>query len=172
MYTPNIYYRFIIGDDVRFYNINELCLLFGEETCKSLPFFHAFTGCDTVSSFFNHSKIQFWDCWLASIDKPILDDIFQRYSDTPSEVRDTDLEILKTFILKIYGKRSSSETSLTDYRLQQFSSMPNSTLRLLPPSLSGLVQHTKRACIQAGWIWREGISNVMTFKSRIIGDGL
>ena len=113
-----------------------------------------------MSSFFNHSEIQFWDCWLASIDKPVLDDIFQRYSDTPSEVRDTDLEILKTFILKIYDKRSSSETSLTDYRLQQFSSIPNSNLRLLPSSLSGLVQHTKRACIQAGWIWCEGFSNV------------
>ena len=57
MYTPNNYCRFVIGNDVHFYNINELCLLFGEETCKSLPFFHAFTGCDTVSSFFNQSKI-------------------------------------------------------------------------------------------------------------------
>ena len=138
MYTPNIYCRFVIGNDVRFYNIDELCLQYGEETCK----------------------VQFWDCWLASIDKPILDDVFQRFSDTPSEVRDSDLEILKTFIIKVYDKRSITETSLTDYRLQQFSSMSNSNLRLLPLSLPGLVQHTKRACIQAWWIWCGGVSNV------------
>ena len=39
MYTPNIYCRFVIGNVVRFYNINVLCLEYREETCKSLPFF-------------------------------------------------------------------------------------------------------------------------------------
>ena len=42
LYTPNIYCRFVIGDGLRFHNINELCLLFGEETCKSLPFVSRF----------------------------------------------------------------------------------------------------------------------------------
>ena len=69
---------------------------------KHVNHFHFFTLSPvvTVSSFFNHSKVQFLGCWLASIDKPILDDVFQRFSDTPSEVRDSDLKILKTFIFK------------------------------------------------------------------------
>ena len=32
-------------------------------------------------------------------------------------------------------------------------------LRKLPPSREALIHHTKRACYQAGCIWRESIDN-------------
>ena len=31
-----------------FYLINDIALYLGEEVCQALPFFHAYTGCDTV----------------------------------------------------------------------------------------------------------------------------
>ena len=39
--------------------------------------------------------------------------------------------------------------------------MLNYVIILLPP-YHGLLQHTKRACLQAGWLWYEGLSNVNT----------
>ena len=39
-----------------FYLINDIALDLGEKACEALPFFHAYTGCDTVSSFFNHGE--------------------------------------------------------------------------------------------------------------------
>ena len=32
--------------------------------CKGLPFFHALSGCDMVSSFYNVEKARFWSEWL------------------------------------------------------------------------------------------------------------
>ena len=41
-------------------NFNKL----GVSVCKGLAFFHAFTGCDTVSSFYKVGKAKFWAVWL------------------------------------------------------------------------------------------------------------
>ena len=54
----------VCGLNKKYYNVNDICNELGESICKSLPFFNAFTGCDTVSSFFNHSKLQFWNVWM------------------------------------------------------------------------------------------------------------
>ena len=40
---------------------------FGVDFCKGLAFFTAFTGCDTVSSFYKIGKAKFWAVWLAKI---------------------------------------------------------------------------------------------------------
>ena len=42
--------------------INEFAVQIGFEKCKGFSFFHAFTGYNTVSSFFKHSKITFLNC--------------------------------------------------------------------------------------------------------------
>ena len=60
-FSSNVFVWFGTGTNTTFYNINGIALGLGEETCKALRFFHAFTGCDTVSSFFNHGKCKFWD---------------------------------------------------------------------------------------------------------------
>ena len=44
-------------------NFNKL----GVSVWKGLAFFHAFTGCDTVSSFYKVGKAKFWAIWLAKV---------------------------------------------------------------------------------------------------------
>ena len=51
------------GDKSCFFNINQIFLKLGKVTCQALPFFFAFTGCDTVSSFYNQGKCKLWDRW-------------------------------------------------------------------------------------------------------------
>ena len=38
---------FGIGESTKFYDVNAILILLGEETCKALPSFHAFSGCDS-----------------------------------------------------------------------------------------------------------------------------
>ena len=48
----------------------------GKETCSALPFFNAFTGCDTVSSFFWKRKCMAWDAWHQSEQKDVFTNFF------------------------------------------------------------------------------------------------
>ena len=41
-------------------DVTELASTIGHSFCKGLPFFYAFSGCDTVSSMYNCSKTHFW----------------------------------------------------------------------------------------------------------------
>ena len=63
-YPADVICRFGIGENVRYYNANEICLLLTNHICRALPFFYAFAGCDTISSFYNHSKLKILDAWM------------------------------------------------------------------------------------------------------------
>ena len=75
--APNLVCSFGVGEGIRYYNVHELCEKIGDNVCKALPFFHAFTGCDTVSAFFQHGKLQFWDTWMKLSSKNEIKGIFQ-----------------------------------------------------------------------------------------------
>ena len=51
---------------INYYHVSKLADELGESVCKALPFFYAFTGCDTVSSFYGFSKSKIWSCWMES----------------------------------------------------------------------------------------------------------
>ena len=156
-----VYCVFGMGEDARLYNITSLAQQLGESVCKGLPFFHAFTGCDTVSSFYNHSKLKFWDAWMKSESKQLLADTFTRYINQPLSVRECDIDILHSFVMTVYKPKMLPDTTVTEARIEEFLCSSNTNiLRLLPISRPGLIEHIKRACIQAGWLWRESIENV------------
>ena len=46
-----LWMAFGTGKNFRFIPCHTIASSLGEESCKALPFFHAFTGCDTVSAF-------------------------------------------------------------------------------------------------------------------------
>ena len=48
------------GKNIRYYHI---CGNLGRDKSCSLPAFHAFTGCDTTSSFFGKTKKSAWGTW-------------------------------------------------------------------------------------------------------------
>ena len=156
-----LYCSFGPPDNKRIYNIIELAEEIGYEKCRCFSFFHAFTGCDTVSSFFRHGKAVFLNCWLKSENKD-LPVIFQQLSNTPVDVNDAQLNVLDKFVMDVYyPKRKITNQSLSELRLENFLAIANMDLRLLPPSKKGLYQHTLRACIQGGWINRECQGNVL-----------
>ena len=74
----NIICKFGIRDNQKFYNVVLLSKELGDNVSKALPFFHGFTGCDTFSSFYNRSKLLFFDAafsepgWLEHIKQSAL----------------------------------------------------------------------------------------------------
>ena len=156
-----LYCLFRLSDNKKTFFINELAAQIGFEKCKGLSFFHTFTGCDTVSSFFKQSKAKFLKCWLSNKYEE-LTGVFQELSNLPVEVNDKQLDTLSEFVKDVYfPKRKKSNKSLNELRQEMFLALPNMDLRLLPPSKKGLYKHVQRTSIQAGWINRECIGNVL-----------
>ena len=88
-----------IGKSIKYYDINSLSLNLGEHTCKALPFFHAFSGCDCVSSFFNQGKCKMWDRWQDFTDRGTCE-----LSTLPLFVSPNQIDILEKYCLYIITK--------------------------------------------------------------------
>ena len=65
---------------------------------KHYPFFHVFTGCDTVSSFCNYGKCKFFDTWT-ELNKVIgeLTELFKPLSSMPDQIKSTDVDLRVPF---------------------------------------------------------------------------
>ena len=59
-----LWVTFGTGRGFRHLAAHEMAKILGPERCIALPMFHAFTGCDTVSSFFGRGKKTAWDTWM------------------------------------------------------------------------------------------------------------
>ena len=88
----------------------------GPEKTKGILFFHAFTGCDTVSAFHNKGKKTAWQTWDVF---PEASPIFAKLSQYPSILDDVDLEILERFVVLMYDT-SSTVASVDEVRFDMF----------------------------------------------------
>ena len=100
-----VYCDFGTGTNRKIVNINLLYELLGEEICLGLTFFHAFTGCDTTTSFYDLPKRKWFELWMSC---PMRDDIttvFQQLSWQPKRFSiDYGNVILKRFVSYAYLK--------------------------------------------------------------------
>ena len=58
-----LWVAFGAGKTFRYLAAHEMAKALGPDRCIALPMFHAFTGCDTVSSFCGRGKKTAWDTW-------------------------------------------------------------------------------------------------------------
>ena len=59
----NILMAFGTGKNFTYYYINDIATTLGKEKSVSLPVFHSFTGCDTVSAFYGKANVSAWTAW-------------------------------------------------------------------------------------------------------------
>ena len=81
------------------HNLRAMILELDHSICEALPFFYAFSGCDTVSSFFSKGKCKGWDIWME--DRSNLDEVFIRLGNEPGELTNTDMNIIEKFVTKM-----------------------------------------------------------------------
>ena len=69
------------------------------DNSKALPYFYAFTECDTVSSFNGKGKCTFFDTWMESEKKSDLAKTFIKLGNMPESINSDDKNILE-FLVK------------------------------------------------------------------------
>ena len=59
--SVNVWVAFSTGKNYRYYCINTIYQSLREDKSRALPFFHAFSGCDTTSQFNGKAKKSMWE---------------------------------------------------------------------------------------------------------------
>jgi hypothetical protein len=142
-----LWVAFGTGKNFRHLAAHEMAKALGPDRCIALPMFHAFTGCDTVSSFGGRGKKTAWDTWMS------FDGVTRAFcvlAATPDSIDDV-MGPLERFVALLYD-RTSSQESVDETRKQLFTKKGR-TIDHIPPTQAALIQHTKRAAYQAGHCW-------------------
>ena len=105
--------------------------------------FHAFTGCDTVSSFAGRGKKTGFDIWKSFIE---VTPSFSTLLTDPSELNNDCMSVLEAFFVLLYD-RTCTETTVNLARKHIFTTKGRSTDNL-PPTRAALLHHTKQAVYQ------------------------
>ena len=128
----------------KFFNVKSISVQLGAEICTVLPFFYAFTGCDTVLSFYNHGKCKFFDTWM-ELNKVNgeLTDLVKSVSSMPDQIKSTDVNLPDSFLTKVYQQTSKRDISLDIFRNNQFSKCMSFNPCNLILSSRGLLEHNK-----------------------------
>ena len=127
---------------------------------QALPIFHAYTGCDTVSSFSTRSKKSAWETWK------VFDEVtatFLALSTGPVEVNDENVATLERFTILLYG-RTSSMVNIDEARQELFTKKGR-PMDAIPPTKAAVVQHIKRAVYQEGHCWGKMLQTTMCMPS-------
>ena len=67
------------------------------------------------------------------------------------------MDSIENVVLELYAL--SKVDSLTEGRLDKFTMSTDNDLRKLPTGRDALTLHTKRACYQAGYLWKEAMGD-------------
>ena len=146
----NLWLAFGNKNNTIMYSINQIAEKLGQRVCEALPVFHAFTGCDTTSSFYRKGKRIAWNAWkcFASIT-----DVFYDIRHNPFQQLSESVEnfsLLEKFTIAMYDKGSTS-VDINEARREMFTKK-STGIESIPPTKDALLQHAKRAVYQAG-IW-------------------
>ena len=153
------------GDKRRLLDINDITLEIGQDMCSAMLGLHAFTGCDSTSSFMKKGKLR--PIKIMKSDQRFME-AFQRLG-TAAEITNGDIEIFEMFVIKLYGGKKR-DTDLDSFRYSRFmvkftpsdaliSCDVGIDLALLPPCKMSLHMHAKRANYQAR-LWRLAHENI------------
>ena len=111
--------------------------------------FHAFTGCDQISSCLNRGRKTAWQTSKVYKDA---EESFAVLSRAPQSVEELNnhMSTIKKFVVLMYDRTSSCE-SVDEARQELFTHKARAT-ELIPPTSAELFQHAKRAVFQAAYV--------------------
>ena len=127
----------------------------GYEISKSLIFWYAFTGYDTVSSFNHRGKIAKWETWKVF---PDITNTFMSLANKPLELQDIDSNAIEKFVCLLYSRTTDLYKVNKWHRL--LFKKNSRTVDCIPPTKDALIQHTKRALYQAGYVWAQSLERI------------
>ena len=142
-----IWVNFGTGESKKILSAHQIGSAIGRDKAVALPVFHAFTGCDTVSSFKSIGKKTAWQRWK------VFDDVtkaFIELSNGPANITSETQRLLERFVILLYDQTSSC-TSVNQLRKELFTR--GRSIDKIPPTSGTLLQHVRRTAYQGGYIW-------------------
>ena len=130
--NASIWIAFGTGKNFCYYHINTIYANLGKDKSRCLPVFHAFTGCDSTSSFFGKTKKSIWAAWNCF---PQVSDAFLLIANNPFYQVDLEspyFQLLEHFTVIVYDKTSALK-SVNEARKELFCKR-NKSLEKLPPT--------------------------------------
>ena len=134
------------GNNLRYITAQELAASLGPDRAKSLPVFHAQSGCDTVSSFAGHGKKTAWATWNML---PELTGALLKLSSASRDIPEDVMLTIKRFVILMYD-RTSTCTNIIKARKNIFEKKNN--VQLIQVTKAAFDDHVKRAAYQGGHI--------------------
>ena len=160
-FRTNLFFKMVSSFNT-WYDIISLINEMEIDICKALPFFFAYTGCDTVSSFHSKGKCTIWDHWMKSEIKDEITRTFIKLGSLPQSIEIDEINTLETFVKSVYFGNSQEikDSSLNKLGKIQFISSASNNMRKIAPSSSSLNMHALKASYQAGFVLVECAKNV------------
>ena len=145
----DLWVAFGTGKSFRYINAKIIAQSLGPKKCKALPVFHAFSGCDTTSSFLGKGKRTAWATWNSFC---AVTGAFCNIGQAPTHdtIREA-LPMLERFVIIMYD-RGSTERDVNKARQIIFTQKARD-IENIPLTQDALMQHTLRVSYQAGHIW-------------------
>lgn len=112
--VEELWIEFGAGKSLKFIPIHEVARSLGPDKAYALPFFHAFSGCDTTSSMSGKGKKAFFDTWNV-LDKEVTP-VFTRLSliDFPHDITDLEMEAIEKYVVCLYSKTKQGKFCLVE----------------------------------------------------------
>lgn len=141
------------SNTTRYIDVRAVANNIGLDKAKGLPVFHAFTGCDTVSSFSTVGKKTAWDSWKAC---PEVTGVFSSLAEDPimyDQLRDK----LERFVVVCYNR--VSERKLVNEERQYLFTKRGRDVNSIPPTQAALNEHIKRTVYQGSYCWSKSMES-------------
>ena len=148
---------FGMGKHFQLLSINSICEYLGEQKCRALPFFHAFTGCDTTSAFLGKGKKSAWEAWNAY---PDVTEAFLYANDSPFlplQINSPVFNVLQRFVVVLYD-RTSLATDVNTARRELFTKK-NRALENIPPT-EVKTHYTQSLVLSPVWLMLKELTNL------------
>ena len=131
---PELWVAFDTGKHFRYMAAHQMAVPLEPNKSRRLPFFHAFTGCDTASCFSGRRKKTAWETWNVC-DEATTPFCALAALPTISTV-DKYLGLLERFVVLLYD-RTSSQKYVNEARKQLFTQSGRS-IEAIPPTPEAL----------------------------------
>ena len=96
---------FGVGTNYQYIAVHEIVATMTPTKCLNFPVLHAFTGCDTVSSFASRGKKTAWETWNSFSE---VNGAFKELQYMPSETSNESMELLERFMALMYNRTSEA----------------------------------------------------------------
>jgi hypothetical protein len=149
-----LWIHFGVGNRRRYIAAHKVAENLGEQKSVALRAFHAFTGCDTVSSFSLIGKTRAWNGWL-KFDE--VTEAFAYIALPQNNLNAKVFELLERYVVLLYDNECVG-LSLSQTRKVLFTSKSRS-LEHMPPTFAALQQHILRAAFQSGHLWGQALKS-------------